>query len=276
MPSLTFEPPKLPLIGDAVLAIGVVAHGDAHEHLRRARRAVELGPHEQARDVDAVDALQVDLAQQAAVVPPAARGVAGAGQPRRREVRRQAAVVDAHHEVVDAAALERRAGQAQREREVGARVAADRPAVEPHLRAVVDRLEAHEPVHPGARVGQVEVLAVPADAADHRGGGVVAGVPRVRNARRLPAGPVGLALEALIEPDAGAVETEQPVAAEQVAVVRTVVVDGAARDAVGRDRRAGGRAREDDQQHRREQRGSGRCERASEAHRRPGEPRCAW
>ena len=43
-------------------------------------------------------------------------------------------------------------------------------AVEPHPRAVVDRLEAHRPGEGPARLGEREVLAVPADAADHRGG----------------------------------------------------------------------------------------------------------
>ncbi len=216
-------------------AVAVVAHDDAREHARGAGRARQVGPHDDARDVDAVDALQVDLAQQAAVVPPAPRGVAGAGQAGGREVGPQAAVVDAHDEPVGALALEHAARQAHVPRQVRARVAADRPAVEPDLRAVVDRLEAHEPVHPRAPVGEVEVLAIPGDGAGHRRDGVVAGVPGVGNAHRLPAVGRGLVLEALLGALAR-VEPEQPVAAEQVAVVGSVLVDRAVRDAVGRER----------------------------------------
>ena len=73
------------------------------------------------------------------------------------------------------------AAEAQLERDVRAAVGAHPPAVEPHPRAVVDRLEAHRPRERPARLGQREVLAVPADAADHRGGRVVPEVPDVRH-----------------------------------------------------------------------------------------------
>ena len=218
---------------DAQGAIGVVAHGDAHPDVRRARRARQVGAHDDTRHIDPVDALQIDLAQDPAVVPPASRGIAGPGQPRRREVGRQAAVVDADDEAVRARALEALPPQAQLERQVRAGIAADELAVEPHARAVVHRLEAHKPVHPAPRVGQLEVLAVPADRALKGGDGVVAGVPGTRDLRHRPAVGRRLALEVLLEPDAGPIQPEHPVAAQQIAAVGRVAVRRAAGDAVG-------------------------------------------
>ncbi len=215
-------------------AVAVVAHDDAREHGCRARRAGQVGAHDDVRDVDAVDALQVDLAQQPAVVPPAAGGVARAGQAGRREVGAQAPVVDPDDEPVRAGPLQRAVRDAQVPRQVGAGVATDRPAVEPDARSVVDRLEAHEPVQARASVGQAEVLAIPRDRSGHRRHGRVADVPGVGHGQRRPAVTARLALEGLAQPLARVVAAKQPLAAEQVAVVGAVLVDRAARDAVGR------------------------------------------
>ena len=178
-PRLRRREPKLPVMRTPWPLPRDVAHDRAHLHRRGAARAREPRDHAHGLPVHDVEPLEVDLALEAGVVPPAAGGDAAGGEARGREVGRAALGVDADHEPVGAAALE--AVEAELERDVGAAVGAHAPAVEPHPRAVVDRLEAHRPLERPARVGQREVLAVPADAADHRGGRVVAEVPDVRH-----------------------------------------------------------------------------------------------
>src|SRR5439155_26160418 len=111
-----------------------------------------------------------------------------------------AAVVDADDEAVGRAALEEARGQAQLERQVRAAVGPQRPAVEPDLRAVVDRLEAHHPGEPARVGGQLEVLAVEADAAGEAVRRGILGVPRVRDGDPGPALRRRVALPALLAP----------------------------------------------------------------------------
>src|SRR4051795_1572663 len=144
---------------DALGAASDVAQVDAEPHGRGAGGAVEQRRDPHGLPVDGVEPLEVDLALDAAVVPPAAPRRAGGGEAGGREVGFAAPGVDPDHETVRAASLEAR--EAELEREVGAAVAADRPAVEPRPRAVVDRFEAHGPLQRAARLRQGEVLAVP-------------------------------------------------------------------------------------------------------------------
>ena len=93
--------------GHAPAAARDVAQPRRHPHGRRAGAAAEPRDHERRLELDPVDPLEIDLAQDPAVVPPAAgrqpggRVVAGG-----REVRQLAARVHAHHEPVHAAAVE--------------------------------------------------------------------------------------------------------------------------------------------------------------------------
>ena len=207
--------------GDAPGTQAVVAQRDAVGDRRLARGAREVGPDDDRVEVDVVDLAQVDLAQQAAVVPPAARRLAHDRQPGGREVGLLAARVDPDDQVVDAAALEQPGRQADLERQVGAAVLADRLAVEPDLRAVVDRLEAHHPRRPLGGRRELEVLAVPPDPAEERLRAVVADVPRVGDRDLLPAGDPGLELGAALV----VVELEQPGAVHQVAAGGTGLVE---------------------------------------------------
>jgi hypothetical protein len=127
---------------DSLLAPGVVPHGRAEEHPRAAVDASQRRAHEQALDVDAVDLAQVDLAQDAAVVPPAAAGAPVGLVARGRDVGCATAVVDANDEMVHAAA---RVAHDDLERDERPLVAADLAAVQVHASAVVDRLEAELP-----------------------------------------------------------------------------------------------------------------------------------
>ena len=135
--------------------------------------------------------------------------------------------------------------EAELERDVGAAVGAHRLAVEPHARAVVDRLEAHRPRERPARVGQREVLAVPADAADHRGGRVVAEVPDVRDLdRRTSRRGCVERFQPLPRPLLRGSRRNSHVAVHQVAAGRALVVEGLRRRLVGRRRDARQRQRE--------------------------------
>jgi hypothetical protein len=227
--------------GDAPGARAVVAQRDAVGDRRRTRGAREIGADDDRVEVDVVDLAQVDLAQQAAVVPPAARRLAHDRQPGGREVGLLAARVDPDDQVIDAAALEQPGRQADLEGQIGAAVLADRLAVEPDLRAVVDRLEAHHPRRPLGGRREPEVLAVPADAAQERLRRVVADVPRVGDGDLLPAGGPGLELG----PALVVVELEQPRAVHQVAPGGTGLVERLV--ARGGDHRLGARRRGDRQ-----------------------------
>ncbi len=213
-----------------------VAEDDLDLDAGRATAACEPRDHAHGLPVDGVEALEVDLALEARVVPPAAGRRAVGGEAGGREIGRPAPGVDADHQPVRAAALE--AVEAELERDVGAAVGPDAPAVEPDRGAVVDRLEAHGPLERAARLGQREVLAVPADAADHRLVRVVPEVPHVRRPDPAPAGgaraPVPAAAEALV----ARVAAEQPRAVHQVATGRALVVEGLLGGLVGRRRAA--------------------------------------
>ena len=132
-----------------------------------------------------------------------------------RQVRAAAQRRDLHDERV--ATLPQRLAEVGLEREV-AREAADRLAVEPHLRAVVGSLEADLPevVFALGRLGQRELLAIPTDRGlvECR----VGGVPVVRGADRRPAREVALGVPALVVADEGVVGAEVPDPAEQEAV----------------------------------------------------------
>ena len=118
---------------------------DLHPHRRGAGAAAQARLEDTTCcEVELVDAPQVDLAQDAVVVPPAALERARCALRQRRDVELLAAAVDAHDEPVDAAASH--ALGAQLERQVGADVQSERLAVQPHPRAVVDRLEAQHPL----------------------------------------------------------------------------------------------------------------------------------
>ena len=239
------EPHLLGAVGrgraDPPAAPGDVLQREREVHRRRAAPARQLGQHAHGVELHRVELLEVDLALDPAVVPPAAGRVAGGAQARGREVGRQAARVDAHDEPVDAALAQ--ALQAQRERDVGAGVAADLAPVEVDPRAVVDRLEAHGPLERGALVGQLEVLAVPADGAAHRRLRVVADVPDVRHRDGRPARRRALALEVLPDALVGAVEPEQPLAVDEEAAGGPVRVERLGRRHVG-GLRGGGDGRE--------------------------------
>ena len=175
-------------------------------------------------DVDPLDRAQIHLAQQAAVVPPAAAGSGG-------QVALGAAVVDPHDQAVDAAAQPL---EVELERQVGARVGADLAAVEPHRGPVVDGLEADDPAAVGLahvareRLGRErEVAAVPADRAVHARRRDVAGVVGVGNRHRGPAvGRRDVAKPALRLAHVGRVGAVQPGASEQIPAGLAVLVEG--------------------------------------------------
>src|SRR5439155_21664596 len=127
----------------------------------------------------ALDAPQVDLAQDAAVVPPAADRAAGDVVARGREVAALAARVDADDQPVRAVAPQRPGRDDELERQVRTGVGAKPLAVEPHPGPVVDRLEPDDPRVACGAARKTEVLAVPADAAVHRGLRLVGRVPGV-------------------------------------------------------------------------------------------------
>ena len=109
---------------DALGARADVAEADADPHGRGAARAAEQRRHAHGLPVDHVAALEVDLALESRVVPPAAGRRPVCGQARGREVGRAAPGVDADDEPVGAAALE--AAEAELERDVRTPVGTDR------------------------------------------------------------------------------------------------------------------------------------------------------
>ena len=113
--------------------------------------------------------------------------------------------------------MQRRRRQRDLEGQVGAGVRADRVAVEPDLRAVVHRLEAHDPGGPAPGARQAEVAAVPADAAGERGLRLIRRVPGARDAHGAPAGGARPALPAGAQAGARGVAAEEPRAVEQEA-----------------------------------------------------------
>ena len=206
--------------------------------------------------VHPVEALEVDLALHARVVPPAAGRQPVGGAAGGREVGVAVPRVDADHQPVRATPLD--VPEPQLERDVGAGVGAHGLAVEPHARAVVDRLEAHRPLERLARLRHREVLAVPADAADHRGRRVVPEVPHARHLHASPAGRAAAAVPAAPDPPVAGIEAEQPRAVHQVPARRTVVVERLVRRLV-RGRRAARQRQE-------EQRGEGQEESQAAGH----------
>ena len=209
-----------PVTAIALAAAGDVAQRDVDRD-RRARTSRTAAAGARARS-------PVDRVDRAAGRPRAGcrRSSTSRRSARRRRCRPeggksvgQAARVDAHDEPVRAAPLERRSGGAR----TGCRrrVRADRLAVEPDPRAVVDRLEAH---HPGQRAVGARAARSPCgtsrsppaiDAFESsprfQTFGTVTGVqPAV----------AGLAHEALLDALVGRVEPEQPLAVHQVAARR--------------------------------------------------------
>ena len=177
------------------------------------------------RQVGGLHRPQVDLAQDPPVVPPLSARTG-------REVGGGAAVVDAQNQSVDAAA---QSGQVELPRQIGAGVAADLASVQPHGRAVVDRLEADDPVPVGLghvareRAGRKrEVAAVPADVAVHARLREIAGVVGVGNRGRRPAGGRGdVPPPPLGEADVRGVGAVEPGPPEQVAAGLPVAVPSA-------------------------------------------------
>ena len=177
--------------------------------------------------IGALHGSQVHLAQESAEVPPAATRPG-------REVTSGATVVDAHDQPVDPVP---KTVQVHFEWQVGPVVAANEASVQPHGRAVVDRLEADDPpAGCGRHIArertrrQREIPAIPADVAVHARGGQVAGVVRIRDCRRGPAdGRGNVSPPALRHADVGAVGAVQPLAAEQVAPAGPVGVQRAPR-----------------------------------------------
>ena len=234
--------PEAPAHGDALLAPGGVAHERRHLHLRVAPAAGERGAHDHLLEVGRVDPAQVDLPDDAAVVPPAAGGHAARRLPVGREVRSLAARVDADDQAVRAAPREPL--QDELEGQVGTGVGADLAAVEPHGRAVVHGLEAHHPLQRRVSVRQLEVPPVPADRAAHRGRAVVARVPGVRHGRGRPALCRGGHRQPVLDAGVRRVEPEQPRAVEQEATRVAVGVQRPLRRRLRRARR--GRGEEED------------------------------
>jgi hypothetical protein len=194
-----------------------VAQVRAHVDLRGAADLGQVRQDVHVLDVDRVDLADVDLAQQPPEVPPAAGAVPVEGRrPPVREVAVAAQRRDLHDQRVAPLAQPVEVGL---EREV-ARVPADRPAVEPDLRADVGALEADLPERALELVlGHLrdrEFLAVPAHRCLVELG--VARVPVVRDADRLPADEVVLGVPALDVSDRRqrVVGAEVPGAAQQL------------------------------------------------------------
>ena len=160
------------LDGDRPSLRNAVAHLD--------RDVDERAPAEQVRadrrlgEFAGAHRTQRDLAVDAAVVEP--RPV-----PALRLHRIGIAPVGAHDEPVRALRLE---GDGRLEGQVGADVRGHEPAVEPHRRAVVDRLEAQDVA---ARAAHAQVALVPGDAAGERARGQRSGVGHVGHGHRAPA-----------------------------------------------------------------------------------------
>ena len=187
----------------------VVVHGHAIADRGRAGAAGKVRAHLHPAEVEPADAPQVDVAEDAAVVPPAAVRRALDGEPRGRQVLGARSVVDAHEQPVHRAAALHTA-RPQLPRQVRAGVAAQEAPVEPDGRPVSDVVEVEEPGGGGPR-GRHEVLAVPGHAPGHALVARVVRVPGVRHAHaRPPLAPVAAHL---------------PVASvQQVAAARAVVV----------------------------------------------------
>ena len=196
--------PNLHRIRKPRVACSRVSEPRPHMHPRALLGPADLGLRADALDVDSLVAAQVDLAQDPAVVPPAAARPSVRALVAARDVRSRPPVVHPHDEPVDAVAHEARRGQL--ERHVAELVLAQEHAVQPDLRAVVHRLEAELPAERGVLRGQDEVLAIPPDRSALAVVGVVLRVPGARDRRRRPAverrvrgQPRGLALVRRVE-----------------------------------------------------------------------------
>ena len=218
---------------------GVVVGDDLVGDRRVAGRARQQRADLRRAEIDLVDGAQVDVAQDAAVVPPAAERRPGHRQARRREVVAVAAVVDAHDDPVRLAGVQLPRREDELERQVGAAVAPDHVAVEPHRRLVVDRLEAGDPGRRLRRAGQPEVLAIPGDTAAERLRARVQRVPRLGDRDLGPAVDPRVVLVVGGDPDVAGVVAPQPCPVEQVAARRAVAVVGLERRRLGRVAGAG-------------------------------------
>ncbi len=192
-------------------------------HAGRAGGAGQHGPHDGLGEVGALHRAEVHLAQQPAVVPPA---TARTG----RQIGRCAAVIDTHDQAVDPGP---QALEIELEGKIGAGVAPDLASVQPHCRAIVDRLKANDPtpirrrhIPRERRARQREIPPVPAHRSRHAGGREIPRVVRVGHCNRRPTvGGRHVAPPALGVADVGRVRAEQPRAPQQVAVSLTIAVE---------------------------------------------------
>ena len=150
----------------------VVGDDRPHAHRRGAAGVGQVGAHVDVDHVESLDAAQVHLAQDAGVVPPAADVAPAAADAARGHVERRAGGCRRGR---PAGWCRAAAGPscAHLERQVAARVGTQATAVQPDGGAVVDRLEAQDPLERRARARELEVLAVPPDAAEVAARGVV-------------------------------------------------------------------------------------------------------
>ena len=209
---------------DVAVALREVPQRGPHLDLRRAAHAPQPRQDVHVLHVDRVHVPHVDLAQDPAEVPPAARAVAVVGG---RTPVREVGVAPQRRDLDDqrvAALLQ--VLQGHLEREVARVDSTQPPAVEPQLGAVVVALEADLPELAGAllrralRLRHRELLAVPADRRAVLGG--VGRVPVVRDRDGAPAREVVLRVPALVLADEAVVAAEVPGAAQELPVHLTL------------------------------------------------------
>jgi hypothetical protein len=223
-PSITAFAGELPRF-PTIARIWTVAGHVGHESSGRADTLVKSSRS---------DFSQVDLAEDARIVPPAADVAAVRPDRHVGYVQFAAAAVDPHDEDIRVAGPGMRGGHL--ERQVAAGVAADPAAVQPGGRAVIDGLEAQDPARGRARRRQLEVLSIPPDAAEVAVWRVVARVGGVRNRRRLPADGALPALPAKLLAAIVWVGAPVPGPGDQVAAGGAILVEGAGRGSIRADR----------------------------------------
>ena len=139
-----------PALDDRVRrAVAEIPDDRADADGRRARGAGQRGPSDDVHEIEAIDLSEVDLAEDARIVPPAADVAAASADRDTRHVELAVAAVDPHDE--DVGATGPRVAEGHLERQIPAGVTADPVAVQPHRRPVVHRLETHDPGSAGTR-----------------------------------------------------------------------------------------------------------------------------
>ncbi|CAB4873703.1 unannotated protein [freshwater metagenome] len=229
-------------------AVAMVAQDHVPAHRRGAARARELGTHVDGLEVDVPDLAQIDLAQDAAVIPPATERPPLDIGLRRWEVARRAPTVDAHDQAVHPPTAQPARGDVQFERQVGPGVGAELAAVDPDPRSIVDRLEAQNPGFARTAAWKAQVTAVPGDRTEVRGKALVGGVPRVGHRDAVPSGHRGLPLPAGALAGARRVQTPQPRPVDQIPTGRPVGRQRPRREAASVRSRRRRRRRRDDRQ----------------------------